>query len=329
MIKSIVRGPQWASCLSALAVGMVVLTSACSPPNKETGSPASGPTSEWKEGYGGDSVAIEVVREIENICFRTRTMRKGILSSSLETDKDVASEVCGLLEPNALRVEPIEQPMVNGVAKDAANFPSARPRRLEVKREYWKSADPDKRLALLLHEILPLVGLEDADYVRSTRVLLALEAKVNRVTIVSCDEKRIEAMYAGGEAEFLRFYTRDFGANRCKEVIAVLKRHVAAGNFEEELRKDIQHYYVWGVFTELVRAKTSSDMDRAMGLLQESLYNRVARCFWTMVARNLCWRRASARASANELRRLFERCRGRFGEAKIYDGGIELKILFG
>lgn len=258
------------SVLSVLCL-TVFSSVACSPPNKDGGTTASGPTTEWKEGYGGDSIAIEIVRHIETICFRTRTMRKGILSSSLETDKDIAAEICGLLEPNALSVEPIEQPMVNGVAKDGANYPNARPRRLEIKRSYWSASAIDKREALILHEILPLIGLEDADYVRSTRMLLALEAKINRTTIASCDEKRIEALFAGGDADFLKFYTKDFGSNRCEQVINVLKRHVTAGNFEEELKRDIQHYYLWGVFTDLVRAKNLPEMDKVSGIIRSAM----------------------------------------------------------
>ncbi|MDZ4082170.1 MAG: hypothetical protein U1E10_04485 [Bdellovibrionales bacterium] len=266
------RGPTLTSVLSVVCLS-VLSAVACTPPNKDAGTTAAGPTTDWKEGYGGDSIAIEVVRHIETICFRTRTMRKGILSSSLETDKDVAAEICGLLEPNALSVEPIEQPMVKGVAKDAANYPNARPRRLEVKRNYWTATatDIDKREALLLHEILPLIGLEDADYVRSTRMLLALEAKINRITIASCDEKRIEAIFAAGDPDFLKFYTKDFGANRCEQVINVLKKHVVAENFEDELKFDLQHYYMWGVFTDLVRAKTVPEMDKVSGTMRAAM----------------------------------------------------------
>jgi hypothetical protein len=258
--------------MSVLAV-TVLSAVACTPPNKDGGTTAAGPKTEWKEGYGGDSMAIEVVRHIETICFRTRTMRKAILSSSLETDKDVAAEICGLLEPKALSVEPIEQPMVNGVPKDAANYPNSRPRRFEIKRTFWTStaSDIDKREALILHEILPLIGLEDADYVRSSRLLLALEAKMGRVTIASCDEKRIEAIYAAGESEFLKFYTKDFGANRCEQVVDVLQRHVTSNVFEGELRADLQHFYIWGVFTELVRAKTIPEMEKLSEMIRIAL----------------------------------------------------------
>jgi hypothetical protein len=260
------------SLMSVLAVS-VLSAVACTPPNKDGGTTASGPKTDWKEGYGGDSMAIEVVRHIETICFRTRTMRKSVLSSSLETDKDVAAEICGLLEPKALSVEPIEQPMVNGVAKDAANYPNSRPRRFEIKRKFWTStaSSIEKREALILHEILPLIGLEDEDYVRSSRLLLALEAKMGRVTIASCDEKRIEAIYAAGESDFLKFYTKDLGANRCEQVVDVLQRHVTSNGFEGELRADLQHFYIWGVFTDLVRAKTIPEMEKLSEMIRMAL----------------------------------------------------------
>lgn len=246
---------------------------ACTPPNKDGGTTGSGPSTEWKEGYGGDSMAIEVVRHIETICFRTRTMRKTILSSSLETEKDVAAEICGLLEPKALSVEPVKQPMVNGVEKDAANYPNSRPRRLEVKRSFWTAAASDnkKREALILHELMPLIGLEDEDLVRSSRILLALEAKIGRVTIASCDKKRIEAIYAAGDSDFLKFYTKDFGANSCEQVVDVLQRHTIANGFEGELRTDLQHFYIWGLFTALVRAKTPPEMDKLSAMIRVAM----------------------------------------------------------
>lgn len=258
-----------APLLAVLTFGMLAL-SACSPPNKDAGSPAAVPKTDWKEGYGGDSIAIEVVRHLETICFRTRTMRKPLLSSALETDKDVAAEICSLLEPNALTVEPIEQPLVKGVKKDAANYPNSRPRRLEIKRDFWTktASSTDQRESLLLHEILPLVGLDDADYVRSTRMLVALEAKENKIKIASCDERRIEAMFAAGDDEFLKYYTKDFGVSRCAQVINVLKRHVITDNFGADLSVAIQHYYLWGIFTELVRAKTSTELDTIATLMR-------------------------------------------------------------
>jgi hypothetical protein len=245
----------------------------CSPPNKDGGPAVSGPTTDWKEGYGGDSMAIEVVRHIETICFRTRTMRKTILSSALETEKDVSAEICGLLDKGELSVQPIDQPMVNGVEKDAANYPRARPRRLEIKRSFWTATANDiaAREALTLHEILPLIGLDDADYVRSSRLLLALEAKIGRVTIASCDEKRIEAVYAAGDGEFLKFYTRDLGSNRCEQVVNVLAKHVVSNSFEGELGTDLQHFYIWGIFMELVRAKTPSEMEKLAEMLRVSI----------------------------------------------------------
>lgn len=266
------RGPGLGALLSVLCFS-IFTAAACTPPNKEGGASTSGPATDWKEGYGGDSLAIEIVRHIEKICFRTRAMRIGILSSSLATQKDLAKEVCGLLEPNALIVEPLDQPMVKGIAKDAVNYPNARPRRLEVKRSYWAStaSDIDKRDGLILHEILPLIGLEDADYVRSTRMLVALQAGINQVTIASCDEKRIEAIYSAGNIDFLKLYTKNLGASRCEYAIDVLQKHVAADNFESELKFDLGHYYLWGVFTELARAKTAPDREKISTLMRKAI----------------------------------------------------------
>lgn len=279
------RGPKQGFRTFAIATfvlpSMVVLATACTPASQSgasgAGTAAGGPSSEWKEGYGGDTQAIEVVRQIESFCFRARSLRGAVLNSAMEAvdrngqEVDVTSGLCQLIEKGELRVEMVEQPMVKGEPKDMANYPYEKPRRLEVKRAFWsdKSVVSDKREALLLHELVPLIGLDDTDYVRSTRLFVALSGLENRVTIESCDGKRIEAVFASGNAELLRFYSNHLGNRLCDPAMYVMKRHAAKKSLGEELTREVQSHYAWGVFTRIAAAKTHDEITEASAFLQK------------------------------------------------------------
>jgi hypothetical protein len=58
---------------------------------------------------------------------------------------------------------------LNGIPKDAINYPSER--RIVFNRDRWTSFIEDERLALVLHEYLGLIGLEDASYTYSKLIL--------------------------------------------------------------------------------------------------------------------------------------------------------------
>lgn len=125
-------------------------------------------TADWKEGYGGDSVALEALQIIDFTCLQARKLRPFLLRRAMETDKDVAGLLCGLLHTGEPNIESILQPRVNGVDKDAANYPNTKPKRLEIKKAFWK--DPaqtaEAKEKMILHKVMPLIGLTDNGYAR-------------------------------------------------------------------------------------------------------------------------------------------------------------------
>lgn len=269
--------------MATLALG---LTAACTPAanpggltGTTSGGPSGGPSTDWKEGYGGDTLEIEVLREIEEICSQARELRPAVLNNALEAKDsngqavDVTNGLCGMMRQGELRIEIVDQPMVAGEHKDMANFPYEKPRRLQVKRAWWqdKKIPLEKRKALFLHELIPLMGLSDVDYVRSTRLLIALAARENRVAIVACDEKRIEAAFAGASSELLRSYSTYLGNQLCPPARDIMRRYLVSSNFGEELTVAIQHHFVWGSFQRMARAASFDEMALATRFLSESL----------------------------------------------------------
>jgi hypothetical protein len=265
-----------------LVVPAMILSTACNPAGgpgtSDVNTAAGGPSTEWKEGYGGDTQAIDVVRQIEGVCFRAKRLRGSVLNSAMEAigrngqPVDVVAGLCKLMEQGELRVEMVDQPVVKGEPKDMANYPYEKPRRLEVKRSYWsdKTIPSDKREALLLHELIPLIGLDDVDYVRSARLLVALNGVENRVLIEACDEKRIEAVYSSGNPDILRHYTNHLGFKLCEPAVAVMKRHASSKVFGEELTREMYHHYAWGIFGRIVKAASQDEIAEALGYMQKT-----------------------------------------------------------
>lgn len=255
------------------AIGMMLAIAACTPP-PQGGSGAAGTatTGDWKEGYGGDSVALEAVRIIERVCFRSRSFRQNMLKAALETDKDVSGAICDLLKTGELIVESVPQPVVNGIKKDAANYPYQKPRRLEIKNSYWSDLNTtdEAREELLLHELKPLIGLEDKDLVRSRRMKVMLDMNRGLMHEVTCDASTIEALFAGATLEGLRYVAKELGLIGCEAGLKVIEKHSNNGSFELVLKTEIQQSYAIGLFLGLVRVHDEGSSRRSQGLFLEA-----------------------------------------------------------
>jgi hypothetical protein len=247
--------------MSVLAMSLAL--SACSP--KGDGSGAGTPVStEWKEGYGGDSIALEAVHVIEQMCSNTKILRQDLLKRSMETKVEVSDSICDLLKPGQLVIESIKQPKVGGIDKDAANYPTARPRRLEIKAGYWTSltTSAEARDKLVLHELLPLIGIEDTDYVRSTRLMIAIQTARRLAPEISCDPRRIEAVLSGADMDIARFVGRETGLLRCRSSIDVLTAYKPLKSDDENIRSETAQALAFGAFIGAVQSFDVVDLEQ-------------------------------------------------------------------
>lgn len=254
------------------AIGMMLAIAACTPPPQGGSGAGSATTGDWKEGYGGDSVALEAVRMIERVCFRSRSFRQNMLKAALETDKDVSGAICDLLKRGELNIEAVAQPVVNGQKKDAANYPHQRPRRLEIKESYWTDVNTtdDAREELLLHELKPLIGLEDKDLVRSRRMKMIMDINRGQMHEVACEAPAIEAMFAGASAESARFIAKELGLFGCETGLKVIEKRSSDGSFDLMFRSEVQQSYAMGLFWGLVRIHDEEASRRTQALFVES-----------------------------------------------------------
>ncbi len=254
------------------AIGMMLAIAACTPPPQGGSGAGTATTGDWKEGYGGDSVALEAVRIIERVCFRSRGFRQNMLKAALETDKDVSGSICDLLKKGELIVESVPQPVVNGIKKDAANYPYQRPRRLEIKNSYWNDVNTtdEAREEILLHELKPLIGLEDKDLVRSRRMKLILDINRGQMQEVACEAPSIEAMFAGASVDSARFVAKELGLAGCEVGMKIIEKRSNDGSFDLMLRTEIQQSYAMGLFAGLVRIHDEEASRRSQNLFVES-----------------------------------------------------------
>lgn len=238
----------------------LVAITACTPP-PQGGSGASQPTTtEWKEGYGGGSIQIEIVRMIEQTCFATRRLRPKLLQGALQTDKDVATSICNLLNVGELVIAPVDQPVIvdesgKSQSRDMANFPKQRPRRLEVKISYWTNANisHEAREKLLYHELLLLNEIDDKDFVRSTRLALAIQASLGKATDLVCDSYRTQSLLAGADPQMARTLGRELARLRCRPGFEVIRDRSQDDSFDDVMRSELQHGFIYGIFVNLAR----------------------------------------------------------------------------
>ncbi len=297
----------------------------CIPAPPATGvGPGATTTSEWKEGYGGDSIALEVKDIIETTCFQSRKLRPYLIRRALETEKDIADSICNLLNTGELIIESVDQPMVNGVAKDAANYPDARPRRMQIKKEWWKSPDTtaEKKEQVVLHELSPLIGLGDKDYVRSSRLQSALASLRGQTTAeISCERSRLLALFAGAQNFHGRWLSLELGMLKCKSAMEVFFDTAKNETFETAMQLDIVHAYLLGLLMGVTRTTDARQIKEFETIFIESLVRLPdSLANWSPA---MCQLASEEPSTARECGNIVELLFGATMRQRIFFGGAE------
>ncbi len=257
----------------SLVLALGLLGCVAAPPSNGAG-PGAATTTEWKEGYGGDSIAIEVRSMIETTCFQARKLRPYLIRRALETEKDVADAICNLLNTGELIIESVDQPTVGGIGKEAANYPDARPRRMQVKKEWWSSPSTthEAKEKVILHELTPLIGLGDKDYVRSSRLQIALASfRGSTQSETVCDRSRLLSQYAGAPAKLGHWLSRELGIIKCRTAMDILVDTATNDTFEGATQIDFAHAYIIGVVTGVTRTHDPRSIKEFETVFMEAL----------------------------------------------------------
>ncbi len=97
---------------------------------------------------------------------------------------------------------------LDGVKKDAINYPNEVPQRLELDCSKWMTLNTQQKRILAVHEFLPLFGIEDKDYALSSALIIHykerrdLDDDKSRILFqaaVTCDNEKFDSLMADEE----------------------------------------------------------------------------------------------------------------------------------
>lgn len=114
-------------------------------------------------GNGGDAIALEFKAAAIQVYTAINAGQTPAFPEVNMRDFQRALDETGLVV--------VDQVFIKGVEKDAANFPDKK--LIEISRTRWLSVSSryDRKLALVFHEYLGIMGIADSDYAISSRLL--------------------------------------------------------------------------------------------------------------------------------------------------------------
>lgn len=258
-------------------VSGVLLSSlvACTPP--KGGTADSTTSTQWKEGYGGNMIALEAMHMIEDLCLASKNLRPEALKASLKTSKDVSDEICGLLAPGALMIKPVDQPMVNGEKTDFANYPNSAPRGLEIKESFWSTRMPGQKAEvedLMRHEIVRLIGIPDGDLSKSRLLRIALQSRESDTVSVYplCETDRIYAELAGASVKRAASLGVWYGRIPCQPAFEVIRSSIGSNLFEPVVHEHLQQGYILGLVTGFMLTPQPVLANRYLAMFGEAVH---------------------------------------------------------
>jgi hypothetical protein len=114
-------------------------------------------------GNGGDAIALEFTTLARQVSKDIKIEAQHLFPEFSAEDLESVIE--------STKVASVDKTILNGVEKDAINYP--RLKLIEVSRSRWKSrsVSTEKLRALVLHEYLGIMNINDADYKISGRLI--------------------------------------------------------------------------------------------------------------------------------------------------------------
>lgn len=177
----------------------------------------SSPLKEGQETNGGDPFVAEFLVVLDAALERLP------LNLPLENGASIEREV---LKRGKLSVtySSVDSLMLDGREVAAVNQPLATPPAIVMSRSAWKALSEKQKTLLVLHELLPIVGIFDEDYKNSTALWQLLQpdnpvsystmesaiASCNRNAIESVSESRFKRMLAQPEINALILKSLDY-----------------------------------------------------------------------------------------------------------------------
>ncbi len=166
------------------------------------------------ETHGGDSYAAAfqlILRDYVQILPRTYTFSSGESFTKEQL----------IVKSQAVLIKSEDQVFLGDRELAAINQPNSNPPLVVISRSFWDRSSEDQRRLLVLHEALPLLGILDADYVKSTLLFSSFKNPTTplakgdiRQAIMNCDvstlsqisELNFKSSFAGEELTKVIFH---------------------------------------------------------------------------------------------------------------------------
>lgn len=151
-----------------------------------------------QETHGGNGFTAEFYNLFDELLEHRNTQTCSILMPTKTAFADLILLRGELIVHSAPKLE------LNGVEVAAINYPKQVPRKVVVSEEKWKNSDTRQRKALLIHEVLYLIGIDEGDlgtaskpYQYSSKLLTCIEDENSTTRVLpiaafsTCDESQL------------------------------------------------------------------------------------------------------------------------------------------
>lgn len=128
----------------------------------ESNKPSTGSGGGWRESYGGDSAIMEFKHLAKEVSY---ILNDGHYSNDFGLEITTLKSIV-----NLSYVECSSNLVLDGVAKDAINFPYETPQKILLDCKKWNTLSTAQKYRLAIHEYLPLAGINDTTYAFSEKI---------------------------------------------------------------------------------------------------------------------------------------------------------------
>lgn len=136
--------------LFAVSISSLAFSAETTKPSKGSG------VGGWRESYGGDATILEFKYFAKEVAYVLKTQgftnSFGFNINNFSIAVDASNVICA------------DDLQLDGVSKDAINYPHETPQRIMLNCEKWKKFSPQEKYMLAIHEFLPLIGIIDTTY---------------------------------------------------------------------------------------------------------------------------------------------------------------------
>jgi len=226
----------------------------------------------WRESYGGDSAIMEFKHLAKEVSY---VLNDNLYSNNFGLEISTWKDII-----NLSYVECASNLSLDGVAKDAINYPYETPQKVLLDCKKWNTLSTAQKYRLSIHEYLPLAGINDSSYAYS-EIIFNFYSK-NKYTSIFDKQEMVMIIMNCGLERFREL--SDMGGNLFMETKHGLNFLQLAAAFScDEIVQDLidagleyvinpvitlnyAHYYI--IESAILKSRSTKDREKVIGTLK-------------------------------------------------------------